>query len=65
MENKSLLIKILVPVLIVAVLGGMWLIKNRQDISEDSETTQASQSDTQTFEYIPPKQIHRKRKETP
>ena len=45
-EKKSLLIKILVPVLIVAVLGGMWLIKNRQDISEDSETTQASQSDT-------------------
>ena len=53
MEKKSLLIKILVPVLIVAVLGGMWLIKNRQDISEDSETTQASQSDTDFPEQLP------------
>lgn len=52
MEKKSLLIKILVPVLIVAVLGGMWLIKNRQDISEDSETTQASQSDTDLPEEL-------------
>lgn len=52
MEKKSLLIKILVPVLIVAVLGGMWLIKNRQDISEDSETTQASQSDTDLPEVL-------------
>ena len=51
-EKKSLLIKILVPVLIVAVLGGMWLIKNRQDISEDSETTQASQSDTDLPEEL-------------
>lgn len=52
MEKKPLLIKILLPVLIVAVLGGMWLIKNRQDISEDSETTQASQSDTDLPEVL-------------
>ena len=41
-----MLIKILVPVLIMAALGSMWLVKNRQDTSEDSATTQASQANT-------------------
>lgn len=46
MEKKSLLIKILVPVLILAVIGSMWLVKNRQDISEEPATTQSSQNET-------------------
>lgn len=52
MEKKSLLIKILVPVLILAVIGSMWLVKNRQDISEDSDTIQASQTDTDLPEEL-------------
>lgn len=51
-EKKSLLIKILVPVLILAVIGSMWLVKNRQDISEDSDTIQASQTDTDLPEEL-------------
>lgn len=46
MEKKSLLIKILVPVLILAVIGSMWLVKNRQDILEEPATTQSSQNET-------------------
>lgn len=44
MEKKSMFIKILVPVLIAAVLGGMWLIKNRQNGSEESANAQSSQT---------------------
>lgn len=52
MEKKSLLIKILIPVLIIAVLVGMWLVKNRQDPSEESATTQSSQTETDLPEEL-------------
>lgn len=46
MEKKPLLIKILVPVLIVAVIGGMWLVKNQQHIPGESAAAQPPQTDT-------------------
>lgn len=39
MERKSLLIKILVPVLIVILIGGMWLIKNQRDRTDAPDNT--------------------------
>lgn len=52
MEKKSLLIKILVPVLIVAVLGGMWLVKNRQDASGKPTAIPSSQTDADLPERL-------------
>ena len=43
MEKKPLLLKILVPVLIVSAIGGMWLVKNRPDASENPAVTHPSQ----------------------
>lgn len=39
MERKSLLIKILVPVFIVILIGGMWLIKNQRDRADTPDNT--------------------------
>lgn len=52
MEKKSLFIKILVPVLIAAVLGGMWLVKNQQDASRKSTTAHSSQTDADLPERL-------------
>lgn len=45
MKKKSLFIQILVPVLIAAVIGGMWLVKNQQRTSDESATAQPSKAE--------------------
>ena len=52
MEKRSLLLKILVPVLIVTAIGGMWLIKNRPDTSEDPAVTHPSQMEADLPEKL-------------
>ena len=52
MEKKPLLLKILVPVLIVTAIGGMWLIKNQPDTSEDLAVTHPSQMEADLPEKL-------------
>ncbi len=52
MQKKSLLIKILVPVLIVAIIGVMWLIKNRNDSEVEFTNTQNEQINADIPEHL-------------
>lgn len=50
--NKTLFIKVLVAVLILAVIGGMWFVKNQPNISEKTESEQLSQEKTELPEKL-------------
>ena len=51
-ENKTLFIKVFVPVLILAVIVGMWFVKNQLDISEKAESEQLSQENPELPEKL-------------
>lgn len=42
MAKKNIFLKILVPILIAAVIVGMWLVKNRKDTSENLSFVQTA-----------------------
>lgn len=46
MKQKSLLLKILVPSLIIVVIGIMWLVKNRQDTAKNPAVVQPETEQT-------------------
>lgn len=42
-KQRSLIVKIIIPVLIVALIGGMWLVKNQKeqaDVTDDNTLLQ-------------------------
>ncbi|MBE7047385.1 MAG: thioredoxin family protein [Ruminococcaceae bacterium] len=52
MQKKSLVIKILVPVLIVVVIGAMWLIKNKNSTDTSLTDTQNEQTNADIPEHL-------------
>ena len=45
-KQRSLIVKIIIPVLIVALIGGMWLVKNQKeqaDVTDDNTPPKSPQ----------------------